>query len=70
MEIASPCPTSFGRRNRMPDPKQMFEWLKIVSVRLEKSQAWGLDQLDLNIGGQITIGEFVERNRMPYGMIA
>jgi 2-oxoglutarate ferredoxin oxidoreductase subunit beta len=70
VEIASPCPTSFGRRNRMADPRQMFEWLKIVSVRREKSKAWGLDQLDLNLGGQITIGEFVERNRAPFGIIA
>jgi 2-oxoglutarate/2-oxoacid ferredoxin oxidoreductase subunit beta len=70
VEIASPCPTSFGRRNRMPDPRQMFEWLKIVSVHREKSKAWGLDQLDLNLGGQITIGEFVERNRAPFGIIA
>jgi 2-oxoglutarate/2-oxoacid ferredoxin oxidoreductase subunit beta len=70
VEIASPCPTSFGRRNRMADPTQMFEWLKIVSVRRDKSQAWGLDQLDLNIEGRITIGEFIERNRSPYGMIA
>jgi 2-oxoglutarate ferredoxin oxidoreductase subunit beta len=70
VEIASPCPTSFGRRNRMADPTQMFEWLKIISVRREKSQAWGLDQLDLNIEGRITIGEFIERNRSPYGLIA
>lgn len=70
VEIASPCPTSFGRRNHMADPKQMFEWLKIISVKREKSQAWGLDQLDLNVGGQITVGEFVERNRAPFGMIA
>jgi len=54
----------------MADPTQMFEWLKIVSVRKDKSQAWGLDQLDLNIEGRITIGEFIERNRSPYGMIA
>jgi hypothetical protein len=54
----------------MANPKQMFEWLKIISVKREKSQAWGLDQLDLNLGGQITVGEFVERNRAPFGMIA
>jgi len=70
VEIASPCPTSFGRRNRMPDPRQMFEWLKIVSVKREKSQAWGVDQFTLNVGGQISIGEFVERNRAPFGMLA
>jgi hypothetical protein len=54
----------------MAEPRQMFEWLKIMSVKREKSKAWGLDQLDLNLGGQITIGEFVERYRAPFGMIA
>jgi 2-oxoglutarate ferredoxin oxidoreductase subunit beta len=69
VEVASPCPTSFGRRNRMAEPEQMFEWLKIISVRLDKSRAWGLDQSDLNMEGLITVGEFIERNRPPLGLI-
>jgi 2-oxoglutarate ferredoxin oxidoreductase subunit beta len=67
VEVASPCPTSYGRRNRMPEPQQMYEWLKIVSVRREKAGAWGVDPFNVNMSGQITIGEFVDRNRAPYG---
>ncbi len=67
VEVASPCPTGFGRRNKMGDPKQMYEWLKIKSVRKEKSELWNMDPVDLNISGQITIGEFVDRNRPSLG---
>jgi 2-oxoglutarate ferredoxin oxidoreductase subunit beta len=63
VEIVSPCPTGFGRRNKMGDPKQMYEWLKIKTVRREKTKSWDIDPVDLNIEGQITVGEFVERNR-------
>ncbi|MCQ5375499.1 MAG: 2-oxoacid:ferredoxin oxidoreductase subunit beta [Methanomassiliicoccales archaeon] len=63
VEIVSPCPTGFGRRNKMGDPKQMYEWLKIKTVRREKTKSWDIDPVDLNIEGQISVGEFVERNR-------
>ncbi|MDH7507974.1 MAG: 2-oxoacid:ferredoxin oxidoreductase subunit beta [Methanomassiliicoccales archaeon] len=63
VEIVSPCPTGFGRRNKMGDPKQMYEWLRVKTVRREKTRLWDLDPVDLNIKGQITVGEFVERDR-------
>jgi 2-oxoglutarate ferredoxin oxidoreductase subunit beta len=69
VEIASPCPTGFGRRNKMADPRQMYEWLKIKSVRKEKSELWRMDPVDLNIRGQITIGEFVDRSRPSLGLM-
>jgi hypothetical protein len=47
----------------MGDPKQMYEWLKIKTVRREKTKSWDIDPVDLNIEGQISVGEFVERNR-------
>ncbi|MEM2944437.1 MAG: 2-oxoacid:ferredoxin oxidoreductase subunit beta [Methanomassiliicoccales archaeon] len=63
IEIVSPCPTGFGRRNRMGDPRQMYEWLKIKTAKREKTRYWDMDPVDLNISGQITVGEFVERDR-------
>jgi hypothetical protein len=41
----------------------MLEWFKESSVRREKVRAEDLDAVDLNLAGQITVGEFVDRNR-------
>lgn len=69
VEIASPCPTAFGRRNKMPTAKQLHQWLEIKSVRREKTRELGLDPVDINYEGNITIGEFVERDRNPLRMV-
>jgi len=66
VEVVSQCPTNFGRRNKMADPTQMLEWFKEMSVRRDKAKAEAPDHVDLNLAGQITIGEFVERNRECY----
>ncbi len=66
VEIVSQCPTNFGRRNKMADPSQMLDWFKEASVRREKARAAALDHVDLNLAGQITVGEFVERDRASY----
>ena len=63
VEVVSTCPTGFGRRNKMGDPVQQLEWLKSVSVRKEKMQDEEMDQLDLNMQGLISVGEFVDRDR-------
>jgi 2-oxoglutarate ferredoxin oxidoreductase subunit beta len=69
VEIISPCPTSFGRRNKMPEPCQLHEYMKIRTVRRERTRSLGLDPVDLNISGKITIGEFIDRDRTPLRMI-
>jgi len=66
VEVVSQCPTNFGRRNKMADPSQMLEWFKESSVRRDKSRTSSVDHVDLNLAGQITIGEFVDRNRECY----
>lgn len=66
VEVISQCPTNFGRRNKMADPTQMLEWFKESSVRREKARTAESDQADLNLAGQITIGEFVDRNRQCF----
>lgn len=65
VEITSPCPTGFGRRNDMSDIKEMHEWMEEKSVRREKTREMGLDPVDLNLEGNITIGEFINRDREP-----
>ncbi|MDH4123190.1 MAG: thiamine pyrophosphate-dependent enzyme, partial [Thermoplasmata archaeon] len=64
VEAVSGCPTGFGRRNRMGDPVQLMEWLKSISVKREKLKTYELDHMDVNTKGLITVGEFVDRNRM------
>jgi 2-oxoglutarate ferredoxin oxidoreductase subunit beta len=68
VEIISPCPTSFGRRNEMPKACQLHDYLKVKSVKRERTMTLGLDPIDLNISGKITIGEFIERDRTPLRM--
>jgi len=69
VEIMSACPTGFGRRNRMPQACQLHEYMKIRTVRRERTKSLGLDPVDLNISGKITIGEFIDRHRTPLRMI-
>ncbi len=66
VEVVSQCPTNFGRRNKMPEATQMLEWFKNSSVRRDKTRAAKLDTIDLNLAGQITVGEFVNRTRQSY----
>jgi len=63
VEVVSQCPVNFGRRNKMADPSQMLEWFKEISVRRDKTRTAALNHVDLNLAGQVTIGEFVDRNR-------
>lgn len=69
VEIVSPCPTGFGRRNKMSQITQLYDWIRIRTVRREKTEMLGLDPVDLNIKGNISIGEFIERDRTPLRMV-
>lgn len=66
VEIASQCPTQFGRRNQLTTIEQQFNWLKNNSINREKARSISRDHLDLNLMGKITVGEFVERDREAY----
>jgi 2-oxoglutarate ferredoxin oxidoreductase subunit beta len=66
IEVVAQCPTNFGRRNKMADPAALLEWFKESSVRRDKARAAAVDHVDLNLAGQITIGEFVSRDRACY----
>jgi hypothetical protein len=50
----------------MADPTAMLDWFKESTVRRDKARAAAVDHVDLNLAGQITIGEFVNRDRECY----
>jgi 2-oxoglutarate ferredoxin oxidoreductase subunit beta len=66
VEAVSQCPTNFGRRNKMGEPTALLDWFKDSSIRRDKARAAAIDHVDLNLAGQITIGEFVNRDRDSY----
>jgi 2-oxoglutarate ferredoxin oxidoreductase subunit beta len=59
IEIVSPCPTYFGRKNKMAEPIDVFRWIKDKSVKIEKAKGMSKEEL----AGKYLIGEFVERER-------
>ncbi len=59
IEVISQCPTQFGRKNEMPDPKQLMDWFKERTLKLERAK--NLPQREK--AGKLIIGEFVDRDR-------
>jgi 2-oxoglutarate ferredoxin oxidoreductase subunit beta len=56
VEVLSPCPTQFGRRNDFRTPFAMIQALKEDSISAEKAR--NLDPAELR--GKIIVGEFVK----------
>ena len=65
VEIASPCPTSFGRRNDMANVERMYDWLEERSMTKEEACDLDLDPIDVDMTGKIIVGEIIERQRPP-----
>ena len=55
VEVVSPCPTQYGRRNKLPSAREMMQRLKGDSV--SKAQADKMSPEELK--GKIIVGEFV-----------
>ena len=55
VEVLSPCPTQFGRRNAFRSPYAMIEGLKKTCVSLEKAKGMPPEELK----GRVLVGEFV-----------
>ena len=55
IEVLSPCPTQFGRRNQMRSPAEMIERLRELCISLEEAEGMGPEELE----GRIVTGEFV-----------
>jgi 2-oxoglutarate ferredoxin oxidoreductase subunit beta len=63
LEIIAPCPTLYGRRNRLGDGLEMMQDYKENSVIKN-----GADARDVGLGfkGKITCGKFVDRERPSF----
>ncbi len=55
VEVLSPCPTQYGRRNEFRSPWEMMEWLRDNCISVEKALAQG------ETGDKIVVGEFNDR---------
>ena len=59
VEFLSPCPISFGRRNRMKTGPELLRWYQKITVPLAKAKKMKPEELE----GKIIIGEFADRDR-------
>ncbi len=59
VEFLSPCPVSFGRRNRMKTAPEMLRWYQKITVPINRAKKMSKEELE----GKVVIGEFVDRDR-------
>jgi len=57
VEVASPCPTAFGRRAGFKDVAEMFRWFRDNSVLLEEAKKMTVEELT----SKIVVGEYADR---------
>jgi 2-oxoglutarate ferredoxin oxidoreductase subunit beta len=62
VEVLSPCPTSFGRRNKQPDPVAMMESLRDGTVNMKQAEKMKPEQLE----GKIVRGVFHDSDKKEY----
>lgn len=63
IEIIAPCPTLFGRRNKLGDGAAMMLNLKERSVLRNGAPT---AEVGLDFSGEIVVGEFVDRERKSF----
>jgi 2-oxoglutarate ferredoxin oxidoreductase subunit beta len=63
VEVISPCPTLYGRRNRIGDALDEMKTYKTRSVIKNGADT---KDVDLGMGGAIVVGKFVDRERITY----
>lgn len=62
VEVISPCPTHFGRSNKMPSAPQMMEWIKDRTVSTVKAKTMTPEELH----GKFVTGIFEDREQEDY----
>jgi len=62
VEVMTPCPTAFGRRNRMGTGLALMEWLKENTISQAKAATMSEDELN----GKIVTGILVDREKPEY----
>ncbi|MBD3191926.1 MAG: 2-oxoacid:ferredoxin oxidoreductase subunit beta [Candidatus Heimdallarchaeota archaeon] len=62
IEIISPCPTTFGRKNRFEEGLKMLKFFKTNSIIRH-----GIDpnKADIRLGDKVIVGNFVNREERP-----
>ncbi len=63
VEVISPCPTLYGRRNRLGDSLDEMKTYKTRSVIKNGADT---KEVDLGMTGSIVVGKFVDRERATY----
>jgi len=62
VEAISPCPTAFGRRNRIGNPVELLKWVKDNSVNVNKARQLSPEELE----GKIVTGIFMNEQKPEY----
>jgi 2-oxoglutarate ferredoxin oxidoreductase subunit beta len=62
VEVMTPCPTAFGRRNRLGSGADMIKQLKEDSVSIEKASNMTAEELN----GKVVTGIFVDKELPEY----
>lgn len=57
VEVISPCPTYFGRYNKMPKAPIMLNWLKDKAISIERAKNLSEEELS----GAIVTGVFADK---------
>jgi 2-oxoglutarate ferredoxin oxidoreductase subunit beta len=61
VEVFSPCPTYFGRFNKMADPVTLMEWLRDGTVQAAQAARMKPEELK----GKVILGEFYRSADVP-----
>ncbi|HOO55846.1 MAG TPA: 2-oxoacid:ferredoxin oxidoreductase subunit beta [bacterium] len=62
VEVMAYCHTTYGRRNKLGDPRRMMRWMKDNCVKTEKFREMNPDERE----GKIEIGVLADRNFPEY----
>jgi len=63
IEVLSPCPTLYGRRNRLGDSLKVFEYYKEKSVVRHGAPT---QEVGIEFQGEIVVGKFVDKPRPTF----
>jgi 2-oxoglutarate ferredoxin oxidoreductase subunit beta len=62
IEVISPCPTHFGRRNDMRTAPQMLRWIKDNTLTIAQAEKLSDEELE----NKYVVGKFVDREQEDY----
>ncbi|HEY1271040.1 MAG TPA: 2-oxoacid:ferredoxin oxidoreductase subunit beta [Terriglobales bacterium] len=66
IEVLSPCPTLYQRRNKMGDG---LDTMKFYKEKSKIKNGASTSEVGLTIDGEIVVGKFVDRDRPDYGSL-